>query len=87
MGHIIGTIIVGLIAGFLARWFAPSPTNPSGIILTCVLGIAGAFLATFLGQALGIYRADQNASFIGATVGAVILLVIWRLVEKARASA
>ncbi len=87
MGHIIGTIIVGLVAGFLARWFSPSPANPSGIILTCILGIAGAFLATFLGQALGIYREDQNASFIGASVGAVLLLFIWHLIEKARASA
>ena len=87
MGHIIGTIIVGLVAGFLARWFAPSPANPTGIILTCALGIAGAFLATFLGQALHIYREDQNASFIGATVGAVILLLIWHLIQRSRASA
>jgi uncharacterized membrane protein YeaQ/YmgE (transglycosylase-associated protein family) len=80
MGHIIWIIVIGFVAGLLARWFSPAPNNPSGFILTTLLGIAGAFLATFIGQSVGWYRLDQGASFIGATIGAVVLLLIWRLV-------
>jgi uncharacterized membrane protein YeaQ/YmgE (transglycosylase-associated protein family) len=67
----------------IARYLTPGPNNPSGFILTVVLGIAGSFLATFLGQAVGWYRADQGAGFIGATVGAILVLFIWnRLVAR-----
>jgi uncharacterized membrane protein YeaQ/YmgE (transglycosylase-associated protein family) len=76
-------VIVGFVAGLIARWLSPGPNNPSGFILTTVLGIAGAFLATFIGQAIGWYRPDQGAGFITATVGAVLVLFIWnRLVTK-----
>jgi uncharacterized membrane protein YeaQ/YmgE (transglycosylase-associated protein family) len=78
--HIIWIIIIGFIAGLLARFFSPAPNNPSGFILTCVLGIAGAFLATFIGQEIGWYRLDQGAGLIGATIGAVVLLLIWRAI-------
>jgi uncharacterized membrane protein YeaQ/YmgE (transglycosylase-associated protein family) len=65
--------------------FAPGPNNPTGFLLTTVLGIAGAFLATFIGQAVGWYRLDQGASFVGATVGAIVVLFIWhRLVASGR---
>jgi uncharacterized membrane protein YeaQ/YmgE (transglycosylase-associated protein family) len=74
---IIWIIVIGFIAGIIARLLSPGPNNPSGFILTVVLGIAGAFLATFLGQMVGWYRADQGAGFIGATVGALIVLFIW----------
>jgi uncharacterized membrane protein YeaQ/YmgE (transglycosylase-associated protein family) len=75
--------VVGLVAGFIARLLAPGPNNPTGFILTCVLGIAGSFLATFIGQAVGWYRPDQGAGFITATIGAVVVLFIWhRLVAK-----
>ena len=70
-------IIVGLVAGFVARWLAPGPNNPTGFILTMALGVAGAFLATFVGQAIGWYRPDQGAGFITATIGAVVVLFIW----------
>ena len=70
-------LLVGLIAGVLARLISPGPNNPGGFILTIVLGVAGAFLATFIGQSIGWYRADQGAGFIGATVGALIVLFIW----------
>jgi uncharacterized membrane protein YeaQ/YmgE (transglycosylase-associated protein family) len=71
------------VAGLIARVLAPGPNNPSGFLLTTVLGIAGAFLATFIGQSLGWYRLDQGAGFIGATVGAVVVLFIWnRLVAN-----
>ena len=67
----IWIIVVGLVAGFIARLLAPGPNNPTGFILTCVLGIAGSFLATFVGQAVGWYGPGQGAGFIAATVGAL----------------
>ncbi len=70
-------LFVGLVAGILARLISRGPNNPSGFILTIVLGIAGAFLATFIGQEIGWYRADQGAGIIGATVGALLVLFIW----------
>jgi uncharacterized membrane protein YeaQ/YmgE (transglycosylase-associated protein family) len=80
---IVWIIIVGFIAGIIARLISPGPNNPSGFILTAVLGIIGAFLSTFIGQAIGWYRADQGAGFIAATVGAVVVLFIWnRLVAR-----
>ncbi len=79
----IWIIIVGGVAGIIARFLAPGPNNPSGFILTIVLGIAGAFLATFIGQNIGWYRPDQGAGFIAATVGALVVLFIWhRLVAS-----
>jgi uncharacterized membrane protein YeaQ/YmgE (transglycosylase-associated protein family) len=76
-------IVVGLIAGIIARMLSPGPNNPSGFILTIVLGIVGAFLATFVGQAVGWYRPDQGAGFVMATVGALVVLFIWnRLVAR-----
>jgi uncharacterized membrane protein YeaQ/YmgE (transglycosylase-associated protein family) len=78
-------LVVGLVAGFLARLISPGPNNPTGFILTIVIGIAGAFLATFVGQQFGWYRPDQGAGFITATIGAVVLLFIWnRLVVSGR---
>ena len=74
---ILWIIIIGFIAGLIARLLLPGPNNPTGFILTMVLGIAGAFVATFLGQAIGWYRADESAGLIGATVGAVIVLFVW----------
>jgi uncharacterized membrane protein YeaQ/YmgE (transglycosylase-associated protein family) len=78
-------LLVGLVAGFLARLLSPGANNPTGFILTIVLGIAGAFLATFVGQAIGHYSPDQGAGFITATIGAVVVLFIWnRLVVSGR---
>ena len=80
---ILWIILIGFVAGLIARFLVPGPNSPSGFILTVVLGIAGSFLATFLGQAVGWYRADQGAGFIGATVGAILVLFIWnRLVAR-----
>ena len=78
-------LIVGIVAGFLARLIMPGPNNPTGFILTIVLGIAGSFLATFIGQAIGWYRADQGAGFIAATIGAVVVLAIWHRLVKSGA--
>ncbi len=77
MWNIIWVIIIGFIAGLIARLLSPGPNNPTGFILTAVLGIVGAFVATFIGQAIGWYRLDQGAGLIGATVGALIVLFVW----------
>ena len=81
---IIWTIIIGFVAGIVAKLITPGPNEPSGFILTTLLGIGGAFLATYLGQAIGWYRADEGAGFIGAIVGAIIVLVIWGLIARRR---
>jgi uncharacterized membrane protein YeaQ/YmgE (transglycosylase-associated protein family) len=79
--HIIWTILIGFVAGLIARLFHPgNKFEPKGVILTTVLGIVGAFVATYLGQAVGWYRPGEDAGFIGAIVGAIIVLVVWGLI-------
>ncbi len=78
---IIGTLIIGLLAGIVAKFLMPG-RDPGGFIITILLGVAGAFVATYLGQAIGWYQAGQGAGFIGAVVGAVILLVVYRFVKR-----
>jgi uncharacterized membrane protein YeaQ/YmgE (transglycosylase-associated protein family) len=68
----IWTIIIGFLAGVIAKFLMPGKNEPSGFILTTLLGVVGAFAATYLGQALGWYRADEGAGLIGAVVGAVM---------------
>ena len=83
MSGILWIILVGFVAGIIARLLSPGPNNPTGFILTTVLGIAGAFLATWIGQAFGHYGPGQGAGFITATIGALIVLFIWnRLVAR-----
>ncbi len=80
---ILWTIVIGFVAGVIAKFVHPGSTNePSGFVLTTLLGIAGAFLATFLGQAVGWYQAGQGAGFIGATVGAILFLVVWGIFAR-----
>jgi uncharacterized membrane protein YeaQ/YmgE (transglycosylase-associated protein family) len=79
--HIIGTIIIGLIVGIVAKFLMPG-RDPGGFIITAVIGIVGSVLATYLGQAIGWYRADQSAGFIGGVIGAIILLALYRLVVR-----
>jgi uncharacterized membrane protein YeaQ/YmgE (transglycosylase-associated protein family) len=79
---IIWIILIGFLAGVIAKLIHPGPNEPSGFILTTLLGIAGAFVATYLGQATGWYRVDQGAGLIGATVGAVIVLFVWGMFAK-----
>jgi uncharacterized membrane protein YeaQ/YmgE (transglycosylase-associated protein family) len=83
---ILWTIIIGFIAGVIAKFLSPGPNNPGGFILTTILGIVGAFVATWLGQALGWYRAGEGAGLIGAIVGALIVLFIWHMVAGRRAT-
>lgn len=77
-------ILIGFVAGVVARFLAPGPNRPSGFLLTTALGIGGAFLATFLGQAVGWYRPDQGAGLIGAIVGAVLVLFVWNRIAASR---
>jgi uncharacterized membrane protein YeaQ/YmgE (transglycosylase-associated protein family) len=78
-------ILIGFIAGILAKFFTPDDKHePQGFILTTVLGIAGAFVATYLGQALGWYQEGQAAGFIGATVGAILILLVWGFIASRR---
>ena len=83
---ILWTIIIGFVAGVIAKFVTPGSNEPSGFILTTILGIIGAFVATWLGQAMGLYRPDEGAGLIGATVGAIIVLVIWGMVSAQRSS-
>lgn len=82
---IIWTIIIGFLAGVVAKWIMPGGNEPSGFILTTLLGIVGAFVASYLGQAIGWYRAGEGAGFIGAVVGALIVLFIYGMVARRRA--
>ena len=79
---IIWTIIIGFVAGIIAKFLYTGSNEPSGFILTTILGVVGAVLATYLGQMIGWYKAGEGAGLIGAVVGAVILLAIWGMVAK-----
>jgi len=74
---ILWTIIIGFVAGVIAKLLHPGPNEPAGFILTTVLGIVGALVATYLGQAIGWYHAGEGAGLVGAVVGALIVLVTW----------
>ena len=80
--HLLWTLIIGFIVGLLGRWLHPGD-DKMGIILTTILGIAGAFFATFLGQALHWYEPGQSAGFIASVIGAILLLVIVGVIRKA----
>lgn len=76
---ILWTIVIGFVAGVIAKFLHPGPNEPAGFILTTLLGIAGAFVATYLGQSLGWYQPGEGAGLIGAVVGAFIVLIVWGL--------
>ncbi len=82
--HIIGTIIFGLIVGIIAKFIMPGPNEPSGFIMTAILGIVGAFVATFLGQALGWYGPNDSAGWIASIIGAIIVLVVYGFIVGRR---
>lgn len=79
MFSFIGAVVIGLIAGLIAKAIMPG-RDPGGFLITIVLGIAGAEVATWLGSAIGWYRPGQSAGLIGAVVGAVIILAIYRAI-------
>ena len=83
--EIVWTVVIGLLAGIVAKFLHPGSSNePSGFVLTAILGIVGAIAATYLGQAVGWYRPGEGAGFIGAVVGAIIILVIWGIIARRR---
>lgn len=81
MMSILGTLFIGLIAGFVARMLKPG-NDSMGWIMTAVLGVAGSFVASYLGAALGLYQQGQAAGFIASVVGAILLLVVWGFIKK-----
>lgn len=74
---IVWTILVGFLAGVVAKFIFPGRNEPQGFILTALLGVAGAFVASYLGQSMGWYRVGEGAGFIGAVIGAMIVLAVW----------
>ena len=83
---ILWTIIIGFIAGVVAKFLMPGKNEPSGFILTTILGIVGAFVASFLGQALGFYAPGEGAGFIGSVIGAIVLLFGYSVFAKKNAA-
>jgi uncharacterized membrane protein YeaQ/YmgE (transglycosylase-associated protein family) len=81
---VIGAILIGFIVGVIAKLLTPGDPKPRGFILTTVLGIVGALVATWLGQAIGWYQSGENAGFLGALIGAIIVLIAWRQLARAR---
>lgn len=79
--HILWTLFIGLIVGLVARALHPGEDR-MGIIMTSLLGIGGSFLATYAGHELHLYRAGQSAGFIGATIGAIVLLVLGNVLRR-----
>jgi uncharacterized membrane protein YeaQ/YmgE (transglycosylase-associated protein family) len=79
---IIWTIIIGFVAGVIAKFVMPGSSEPAGFVMTTILGIVGAIVATYLGQSLGWYGMGQGAGLIGAAVGAIIILLLWGMLRK-----
>jgi uncharacterized membrane protein YeaQ/YmgE (transglycosylase-associated protein family) len=79
---ILLTIVIGFVAGIVAKFLMPGDNEPSGFVLTTILGIVGAVVATYLGQAIGWYRAGEGAGLIGAVFGALIVLFVWGMIAK-----
>jgi uncharacterized membrane protein YeaQ/YmgE (transglycosylase-associated protein family) len=79
--HIVWTILLGLAAGILAKFIYPGREN-MGLIVTALLGVAGSFVASYLGQWLKIYRPGQTARFIGSVVGAMVILFVYGLIRR-----
>jgi uncharacterized membrane protein YeaQ/YmgE (transglycosylase-associated protein family) len=83
VGVLVWIVVIGFVAGIIARLLMPGRNTPKGFFVTTLLGVAGAFLATFGGQFIGLYRPGEGAGFFGATVGALIILFVWhRLVAS-----
>jgi uncharacterized membrane protein YeaQ/YmgE (transglycosylase-associated protein family) len=86
MLNLLWEMIIGLVVGVVAKFFMPGQ-DPGGVWITMIIGIAGSILATYLGQAIGWYQAGQGAGFIMSVVGAILLLLIYRVIRGAMAKA
>jgi len=82
MSSLLWIILIGFVAGVIAKLIMPGDNEPQGFILTTILGIVGAFVATYLGQAVGWYSAEDSAGLVGATFGAIIVLAVWGMLSK-----
>jgi uncharacterized membrane protein YeaQ/YmgE (transglycosylase-associated protein family) len=80
------TVLIGFTAGIIARFLAPGENKPSGFILTVLLGIAGAYVATFLGQFVGYLQPGEQSGFAGQIIGAIIVLFVWGLLVRKKAA-
>jgi uncharacterized membrane protein YeaQ/YmgE (transglycosylase-associated protein family) len=83
MGAILWTLIIGLIVGAIAKLLTPGK-DPGGCIITILLGVAGAFVAGYVGRLVGWYQPGEPAGFIASIIGAIILLLIYRMIAKKR---
>ena len=81
---LIWTIVIGFVAGVIAKFIMPGKNEPSGFVLTTILGIVGAVVASYLGQALGWYASGEGAGLIGAIIGAIVVLFVWGIIAKRR---
>lgn len=79
---IIWTIIIGFVAGVIAKFIMPGDNEPSGFIMTTLLGVAGAFVASYLGQSLGWYGPNDGAGLIGSVIGAIIVLMVFAFARR-----
>jgi uncharacterized membrane protein YeaQ/YmgE (transglycosylase-associated protein family) len=86
MSETVWTIIIGFTAGIIARFLAPGKNKPSGFVLTVLLGIAGAYVATFLGQFFGYYAPGEQAGFAGQIIGAVVVLFLWGMIARRKST-
>lgn len=78
---LVWIFLVGLLVGIVAKFLMPGG-DPGGIVVTAAIGIAGAFVATYLGQFFGFYQAGQGAGFIGAVIGSILLLAVYRVARR-----
>jgi uncharacterized membrane protein YeaQ/YmgE (transglycosylase-associated protein family) len=76
------TIVIGLVAGVIAKFLIPGPNEPSGFVMTALLGVVGAFVASWLGQALGFYSSGEGAGLIGSVIGAVLVLLVYGMMTS-----
>ena len=83
MGAILGTLVIGLVVGAIAKFLMPG-RDPGGCLITILLGIAGAFVAGFLGRVVGWYQPGEPAGFISSIIGAMLLLLVYRLIKGRR---
>ena len=79
---IIWTIVIGFVAGVIAKFIMPGDNEPSGFVMTTILGVIGAFVANYLGQAMGWYGPMDSAGLVGAVVGAVIVLAVFGFLRR-----
>ncbi len=85
MFHLIWTVLIGFVAGMIAKLILPG-ANPGGFIMTAALGIAGSFAAKFLGEILHLYRPGQPVGFLGSVIGATVLLAVYHFAVRSRAA-